>query len=125
MLDTSQLAFLTADPGVIQTKLADAITTYHKQKKTIHGVPSQMEEGQVWSRYMSEAAQLKVDSLQQRIKDAQEDLEAKQTINTGLMVPKSITLNDLHGIRSKRSMGQDLNVVLSIGSATSNLVDDA
>lgn len=84
MLDTSQLAFLTADPGLIQTKLSDAITTYHKQKKTVHGVPSQMDEGQVWSRYMSEAAQVKVDDLQKRIKEAQEELDAKKAIDAAL-----------------------------------------
>lgn len=84
VLDTSQLAFLTADPGLIQTKLSDAITTYHKQKKTVHGVPSQMDEGQVWSRYMSEAAQVKVDDLQKRIKEAQEELDAKKAIDAAL-----------------------------------------
>ena len=56
VLDTTQLAFLTADPGLVQAKLASVINNYHKQKKPIHGVPNQMETGQVWSRYTSEAA---------------------------------------------------------------------
>ena len=68
MLDTSQLAFLTADPGLVQQKIAACVSTYHKQKKPIHGIPNQTETGQIWSRYTSEAAQMKVDDLQSRIK---------------------------------------------------------
>ena len=53
--------------------------------------------------------------------------EKQLTIKSQLMVPKSITLNELHGTMSgshKKSMGRDLNVVLSIGgSATSNFDD--
>ena len=55
VLDTSQLAFLTADPGLVQTKIQASVGHYHKQKKTIHGIPNQTETGQVWSRYTSEA----------------------------------------------------------------------
>ena len=40
VLDLTQLAFLTADPGLVQAKIASAATTFHKQKKTIHGVPN-------------------------------------------------------------------------------------
>ena len=43
-----------------------------------------MDEGQVWSRYMSEAAQVKVDDLQKRIKEAQEELDAKKAIDAAL-----------------------------------------
>ena len=55
VLDTSQLAFLTADPGLVQAKIQASVGTYHKQKKPIHGIPNQTETGQVWSRYTSEA----------------------------------------------------------------------
>lgn len=40
VLDTSQLAFLTADPGLVQQKIAACVSTYHKQKKPIHGIPN-------------------------------------------------------------------------------------
>ena len=90
-----------------------------------------MEEGQVWSRYTSEAQQLKIEDLQTRIKQAEFELEEKQrVINTALMVPKSITLRELHGCKSgttRHSMnaGRDLNVVLTIGgSVQSNLTKD-
>ena len=126
MLDTSQLAFLTSDPGLIQQKIQDAITTYHKQKKTIHGVPNQMDTGQVWSRYMSEAQQLKIEDLTARIKNAEKDFQDQQKrINSSLFVPKSITLNELHNCKSgtTRSVnpGRDLNVVLTNASPSGNL----
>ena len=55
---------------------------------------------------------------------AQDELESKRTLATEMMAPKSITLNDLHGRKSKASMGQDLNVVLSLGHTASNHPDD-
>ena len=67
VLDTSQLAFLTADPGLVQSKIQASVNTFHSQKKTIHGIPNQMETGQIWSRYTSDAAQLKIDDLQAKI----------------------------------------------------------
>ena len=56
VLDTTQLAFLTADPGLVQQKIQSCITTYQKKKRPIHGVPNQMETGDIWSKYTIQAA---------------------------------------------------------------------
>lgn len=75
MLDTCQLAFLTADPGLVQSKIAAHTANYIKQKRPVHGIPNQTETGNVWSRYTSENAQLKIDDLQEKLHEAERDFE--------------------------------------------------
>ena len=95
VLDTSQLAFLTADPGLVQTKINSLMSTYHKQKVPVHGIPNQTEQGQIWSRYTSEAAQLKIDDLQGRIKEAEKNYETQQkAVYANAMTPKAINIGD-------------------------------
>ena len=43
VLDTAQLAFLTADPGAVQQTVASHLTVYKKKHKPLHGYPSQMD----------------------------------------------------------------------------------
>lgn len=70
VLDASQLAFLTADPGVIQQTAANHLTMYQRVKKQPE-VPSQMDSSAIWSKYTSEAVKVKADDLQARIKQVE------------------------------------------------------
>lgn len=74
MLETAQLAFLTADPGLVQSTVASHINTYKKKKKPEHGIPNQMDSKAIWSRYTGEAMQIKVEDMQSKIRDAEKQL---------------------------------------------------
>ena len=124
VLDTSQLAFLTADPGLVQQKIQAAVSTYHGQKKCIHGVPSQNETGQIWSRYTSEAAQLKLDDLQVKIQEAERDLEkAQHGIQINVMQPKAITIGDCFDRRKSASVVNSGKREFLINATVSNITN--
>ena len=75
ILDTAQLAFLTVNPGLVQQSVASHVNTYKRKKRLEHGVPSQMDTKAIWSRYTSEAVKVKVEDIQERIEQAEKQLQ--------------------------------------------------
>ena len=93
VLDTAQLAFLTADPGLVQSSVANHINNYKKKKKLEHGVPNQMDSRAVWSRYTSEAAKIKVEDLQTKIEEAEKNLQ-EQIVKSRFVSPREFQVED-------------------------------
>ena len=91
MLDTAQLAFLTADPGLVQQSLSGHLSSYQKRKLPEHGVPNQMDRSEIWSKYTSDATALKLDDIQERIKQVQQELSQKTNKHAVPMVEFTVT----------------------------------
>ena len=51
-----------------------------------------MDKGQVWSRYTTEATDVRINNLKERIKEAQKDINSRKSVVC--VSPRSITLGD-------------------------------
>ena len=84
-----------------------------------------MEQGEIWSKYTSDAAQAKIDNIQERIHKAEIEYENNlATLKANLSQPKAINLYELTNLSpslkssthlQKRGVN-DLQIVLKHGS---------
>ena len=72
------MAFLTADPGQVQAKVASLVTYYQKLKKPKSGFPNYTDSAQVWNKYTTEAVDLKIEDLQEKIRETEKEISEFQ-----------------------------------------------